>query len=472
MFTEGLDESAINWIKKETDVCKEVRSPSKEKFAYDQIPKSPLLHGTGNFMSPHALPPLKKFHSGLLCPPRIATFDDECNYDNGYSYGDDESVASAPDDLDGKYSDNEEEVSKSNSNGALEKPIACGYDEDIVGLGASKIENSSMRSSMHHTSLINRGLSQISLKIEVPDSIRRFSYKDTWEDAHETRTPDSSNQCCSKGHPLSVHGTPIHHSSLYDTAGWGTPSAPPVNDSGKEESKPEVERKEEPASDGVIDERVGNRAHMARQAEYFEETTGQVPEVCAVKFGVTDELNDEQNHTRAVETEIRTPYWPANSVDSSPCYNPSGQNVWQTFVAYDACIRLCLHAWARGCPDAPEFLRDECLVLRSAFGLHKFLLQSQGVKPMNNGATNSIEQACSIKRKQVVGKIRVEVKKLRIIPRRKLRSIYSQRGAFYMQAGAEYVRHVSALMKNGLNSIMTTPLSAVTCEEKLLCCLS
>lgn len=46
----------------------------------------------------------------------------------------------------------------------------------------------------------------------------------------------------------------------------------------------------------------------------------------------------------------------------------SGQYAWQTLIAYDACIRLCLHAWARGCTEAPEFLLDECLLLRSAFG--------------------------------------------------------------------------------------------------------
>lgn len=46
----------------------------------------------------------------------------------------------------------------------------------------------------------------------------------------------------------------------------------------------------------------------------------------------------------------------------------SDQYAWQTLVAYDACIRLCLFAWARGCTEAPEFLRDECLLLRSAFG--------------------------------------------------------------------------------------------------------
>jgi hypothetical protein len=46
----------------------------------------------------------------------------------------------------------------------------------------------------------------------------------------------------------------------------------------------------------------------------------------------------------------------------------SVQSAWQSFVAYDACFRLCLNAWAKNCMEAPEFLRDECMVLRSAFG--------------------------------------------------------------------------------------------------------
>lgn len=46
----------------------------------------------------------------------------------------------------------------------------------------------------------------------------------------------------------------------------------------------------------------------------------------------------------------------------------SGQNPWQTLITYDACFRLCLNAWARGCTEAPLFLNDECRLLRNAFG--------------------------------------------------------------------------------------------------------
>lgn len=48
------------------------------------------------------------------------------------------------------------------------------------------------------------------------------------------------------------------------------------------------------------------------------------------------------------------------------------------------------------------------------------------------------------------------VKKLRLIPKRKLKNTYSQRGSFYMQAGAEYIRNISTFVKNGINSLKET----------------
>lgn len=63
------------------------------------------------------------------------------------------------------------------------------------------------------------------------------------------------------------------------------------------------------------------------------------------------------------------------------------------------------------------------------------------------------------------------VRKLRVIPRRKLKSTYSQRGAMYIQAGAEYVRHVSSLVKTGISSLKSSSLSVTTeglCSTKTL----
>lgn len=47
--------------------------------------------------------------------------------------------------------------------------------------------------------------------------------------------------------------------------------------------------------------------------------------------------------------------------------NPSALGPWHRVIAYDACVRLCLHAWARGCMEAPMFLENECALLRDAF---------------------------------------------------------------------------------------------------------
>jgi hypothetical protein len=54
------------------------------------------------------------------------------------------------------------------------------------------------------------------------------------------------------------------------------------------------------------------------------------------------------------------------------------------------------------------------------------------------------------------------VRKLRVIPRRILKSTYSQRGAIYIQAGVEYVRHVSSLVKTGMNSLKVASFSVAS----------
>ena len=128
-------------------------------------------------------------------------------------------------------------------------------------------------------------------------------------------------------------------------------------------------------------------------------------------------LKDSYRLDRTITEDTERPH--LAYYNTSSC---NSQYAWQTLITYDACIRLCLQAWARGCTEAPEFLKDECLALQSAFGLHDFLLQPRGVKvkPTEGINARNSEQTFPLKMKKVVGKIRVEVRKLRIIPRRKL----------------------------------------------------
>lgn len=54
------------------------------------------------------------------------------------------------------------------------------------------------------------------------------------------------------------------------------------------------------------------------------------------------------------------------------------QGTWCAVIAYDACVRLCLHAWAQSyCAEVKGFLENESALLRDAFGLQHVLLQSE-----------------------------------------------------------------------------------------------
>jgi len=62
-------------------------------------------------------------------------------------------------------------------------------------------------------------------------------------------------------------------------------------------------------------------------------------------------------------------FWQVRSVSLILYDNTfSNQGPWHSVLAYDACVRLCLNAWARGCLEAPIFLENECALLRNAFG--------------------------------------------------------------------------------------------------------
>ncbi|PSS05886.1 Cytoplasmic dynein 2 heavy chain like [Actinidia chinensis var. chinensis] len=446
MFTEGLDQSAINWIKQGSEIEQnQAPSPLTEKIDHEfPIPRSPLAFNSSNYMSSHVFPPLK-FHSSLLGPRNTVTLSLDSNEEDD----DDESVASALDDSGGNYS--EEDGFRYSDVESLEKPVEKCYEKEMFG--SNLRTNLNQTTISRHGSTLNKGLLMENLRIEVPENYRRFTV---------------SGGTCRLRERVRLHnayGSPISN----DVIDLGTPSAPPIIDIGREgnESEAESELIEDSGGFTVTERSVDDGMHMPKESTDVFRGNKEVSFDWRVQ-SPKDEHVERENKTVAAEKEAPAPHWPVNSFDNSPYYNASGQNAWKTLIAYDACIRLCLNAWARGCMKAPDFLRDECLVLRSAFGLHKLLLQPRGAQPMGREGTGSTEQSCPLKVKKVVGKIRVEVKKLRLIPRRKLKSTYSQRSAIYMQVGAEYVRHVSSFVKTSINYLRIASIS-VASEERLSC---
>ncbi|XP_010482077.1 PREDICTED: uncharacterized protein LOC104760812 [Camelina sativa] len=393
-----------------------IRSPLSETLSPSTFARSPL---SDNLIStPHTLSPLKR-NSNLSSPILVTTptlRDDESN-------DDDMSIVSVSDAGEGNellFSDYDVQDE--------EEEIGRRYDEEEVFGDKS-------------SSKLNRGvLEDKNLRIEVPFvmnrratdcelELRRFALKNSSTPVSERRP-----------HTLSSKG-----SVYWDIEDIRTPSAPPIMEIGQEDNiSLEIENEIEQIEDEIC--KVGNIANH-RDAEFGESVKetktmedAKIAEVCS------DELD---------------------------CHSISGQYAWQSLLAYDACIRLCLYEWSKGSTEASEFLRDECRLLRGAFGLHKFLLQPRGVRLTEEHKNVKADQkTSSLKPKTVVRKIRVEVKRLRLIPQRKLRGTDSLRSFMNMQIGmgAEYCRQVSSLVKTGMSSIKQATLSAVS-EEQFSCYL-
>ncbi|CAM8899854.1 unnamed protein product [Rhodiola kirilowii] len=466
MFTDGLDENALNWVKQESEENK-LQSVTSEKVVYDSLPKSPLSGHMSNILSPHVLPPLK-FHSSLLTPRHLAStlnvHDDEDGDYEKEQYA--ESMASVTDETDGCYS---EECSGSDT---MKTTDELNSDNDMVGRENVGVGGHSGLGSRHCTS-INRGAIQENLRIQVPlSSVERCAKGQMSGYSHTKFTPGSNTQPCEQTNRSVNYVTPggitpsgIRMNHVVDL---GTPSAPPILDAGDEDFQSSVESKQErpswtaeetdPAAYGIS---TNNEMKVLNEAE-------EHPADWRSQSGTNNNFVDRESNAGQDQIAPQSSYWQTNPLDHSPSYATSGQFAWQTLIAYDACIRLCLHAWARGCTEAPEFLRDECLVLRSAFGIHKFLLQPRAIRPTESAPSKNTEQRIPPKAKKVAGKLRVEVRKLRMIPRRKLKSTYSQLGLMYVQAGAEYVKQVSSLVKNGLHSLRRNSFSE-TSEETVSC---
>ncbi|TKY57527.1 hypothetical protein E2542_SST21978 [Spatholobus suberectus] len=435
MFTEGLDESAIQWINQGSQVQVEepppIRSPLAEKISSDRFPRSPLLT-SGNSLSSPNLPPLK-FHSALLQPRNLA-----------FGFGDHDVDDDSDESMEDDFSE-DEVVSAPNNLDYFDSPIPHTYDEEQL-FGCKP--QGQVRSGILKTGLANQNLT-----VQVPNSVRRFTDGEV-----------GFNKCVQRQRKLILGGPvqlqkQVHLRSLNcldDTIGLGTPSAPPIIDADFPlERDSECSVRNEPTDQGSWP----SRESVDYDGTKSESSIEQKPKTVAKPTEVGERLDK----TFTDDTERQSPH--LQYYNTSSC---SSQNAWQTLITYDACIRLCLQAWAKGCTEAPEFLKDECLALRSAFGLYEFLLQPRGVKPTEGRNTRNSEQTVPLKIKKVVGKIRVEVKKLRIIPRQKLKITKSQRGSIYMQAGVEYVRHVSSLVKIGINSMKSASFSLAS-EEPLHC---
>ncbi|KAJ9567728.1 hypothetical protein OSB04_003694 [Centaurea solstitialis] len=199
-----------------------------------------------------------------------------------------------------------------------------------------------------------------------------------------------------------------------------------------------------------------------------------------------------------------------------PTFHASSLGPWHSVIAYDACVRLCLHAWAKGCMEAPMFLENECALLRSTFALQQVLLQSEE-ELLAKRALEHGSKGTGPKPKKMVGKMKVQVRKVRMAldpptgcnfssikpPKVKLEAIqrhlyslqskcssgwqavrripfnprvpldgsFSRKSLAYVQASTQYVKQVSGLVKNGVSSLRRPSLANEVVQETYSCLL-
>nr|GFC29382.1 hypothetical protein CTI12_AA624380 [Tanacetum cinerariifolium] len=94
-----------------------------------------------------------------------------------------------------------------------------------------------------------------------------------------------------------------------------------------------------------------------------------------------------------------------------PTYDTSSLEPWHSLIAFEACVRVCEVAWAKGCMEASTFLENGYALLRSTFGVQQFLLQSKEellVKRASEGGSKGGVP----KPKKMVGKMNVQDRKV------------------------------------------------------------
>uniref|UniRef100_A0ACD5YQX9 Uncharacterized protein n=1 Tax=Avena sativa TaxID=4498 RepID=A0ACD5YQX9_AVESA len=190
-----------------------------------------------------------------------------------------------------------------------------------------------------------------------------------------------------------------------------------------------------------------------------------------------------------------------------PTFHASLQGPWYSVLAYDACVRLCLHAWARGCMEAPVFLENECTLLRDTFSLQDVLLRSEE-ELMTKRASELVTEGAASKPKKTIGKMKVQVRKVRmsvdmpsgcsfsslpvvkfdsvrhrlsnvqssitsgwesvrrvqVSPHLPPNSSFSKHSLAYMQASAQYIKQVSGLLKVGVTTLRSSSADEIQQE--------
>lgn len=263
---------------------------------------------------------------------------------------------------------------------------------------------------------------------------------------------------------------------------------------------------------GSAMEQVVGQSSAFSATTYVPKATGSIPSTAPGKGCTGYKVSDVSNRTAAgIQSDTSASSLPARL----PTFHASGLGPWCAVISYDACVRLCLHSWAKGCEEqAPYFLNNECAVLRDAFGLRQVLLQSEE-ELLAKQSSELISEGAALKSKKTCGKLKVqvrkvkigldlppgcsfsslnlsmikvelirqhfsnlnsmvisgwdEIRKVRITPRIPANGSFSQQSLAYVHASTKYVKEVSRVLRNRVTTSHKTSSSYEAVQETYSC---
>ncbi|KAI3761739.1 hypothetical protein L1987_52160 [Smallanthus sonchifolius] len=487
MFTEGLDTNAVKWVKQGSG--NEVpRSTSNQRAQIDAVSSRNGSRGFG-------LPPSSKFKSGVVPLSQVLPRDDTNSTSEDMSTDSDTEVYG------GRYSVD----SSSPQDDRAPSVSSKRYHDPVQRRPQYHVYSSDVSSSIEVRRKGNVGdrlrgagrydvRSSVYTEDESDDSVESSEYSTTQVGASIENLPRNTSDGYSSRkemHPKNIHN---RQSSKEDF-----PSAPPISGSFGEIKQEEYS----PCSKTNITSSGVDSHDFAANSTVEKKTP-----VVALKEGHKHETS---NLSRSIGAKTGSDSMPTRL----PTFHASSLGPWHGVVAYDACVRLCLHAWAKGCMEAPIFLENECALLRRAFGLQQVLLQSEE-ELLVTRSTEVGSEGNAQKPKKMVGKMKVEVRKVKMTlgpptgcsfalikrpkvkmetvrhhfanlqskvssgwqavrrihfsPRMPANGSFSSHSLAYMQASTQYIKQVSGLLKVGVSTLRSSS-SGYEVQESYICLL-
>ncbi|XP_071728759.1 uncharacterized protein [Rutidosis leptorrhynchoides] len=486
MFTEGLDTNSVRWVKEGSgnDINELSQFTSNQQTRINRMTSKDRTRSVG-------LPPPSKFKSGVVPLSQVLPRD----YANSTS--DDMSTDSDTEVYGGRYSLDSSSpqdyrapsVSNNRYNDPVQRrPQYQSYSSDI----SSSIEATRAKEKGNVADrLMMRGANRYHVRSsaytedESDDSLESSEYSTTQVGASIENLPPRKDSY--------TENIENRESNKEES-----PTAPPFSD-----SFTEINQEKEHSS---------NYKANCTSSRVDSHEFSSVEKKARVLDTRGSHKQETLNPSRSIGAKTSLGSFPTRL----PTFHASSLGPWHGVIAYDACVRLCLHAWAKGCMEAPVFLENECALLRSTFGLQQVLLQSEE-EILVNRSSKVVNEGAAPKPKKMVGKMKVQVRKVKIsldpptgcsfssikpskVRLEKIRchvtkfkskvssgwqavrnihfsprvpengGSFSRQSLAYVQASTQYIKQVSGLLKIGVSTLRSSS-SGYEVQESYSCLL-